>query len=346
MHYRPLGTTGLRVSVLCLGTMTFGQQNTEAEGHRQMELALDHGVNMVDTAEMYAVPPSRETQGETERILGSWFKHTGKRDRMILATKVTGPSAGFPWIRDGKTRLVTDAITDAVEGSLRRLGTDVIDLYQLHWPNRHTNIFGQLGYAPDPEEDFVPPEETLRALEGLVTSGKVRFLGLSNESPWGVMRFLAAAEAQGLPRMQAIQNPYSLLNRSYEIGLAEISDRERIGLLAYSPLAGGSLTGKYLDGARPQGSRWTIDPRGSRYDNPHCAAAIRRYGALARDHGLDPGQMALAYVNSRPFLTATIIGATTEAQLLSNLASANVTLPEAVLAGIEAIHTDHPNPGP
>jgi aryl-alcohol dehydrogenase-like predicted oxidoreductase len=347
MDYRRLGRTDIRVSTLCLGTMTWGEQNTEAEAHQQLDAAVAAGLNFIDTAEMYPVPPKAATYGRTEQYIGTWLKRRGARDKVILATKVVGRSESFGYVRDGRPRLDAKNITAALHDSLRRLQTEYVDLYQLHWPDRHTNYFGQLGYQPEPEApDTVPIAETLEVLGDLVTAGKIRHVGLSNETPWGTMTFLNVAEQRGLPRVVSVQNPYNLLNRSFEVGLAEIAHREDTGLLAYSPLAFGTLTGKYLDGARPSGARLTLFTRFSRYTGAIGQAATRAYVDLARDHGLDPAQMALAYVTSRPFLTSNIIGATSPAQLQTDLDSVHVTLSAEVLQGIEAIHTRHPNPCP
>lgn len=348
MEFRRLGTTGLDVSVICLGTMTWGVQNSEADAHAQLDRAVDvHGINFIDTAEAYPVPPSPAVQGDTERHIGSWFRRNpGRRRQTILATKVVGANNASPYIRDGKGHLDRAAIVAAVEGSLERLQTDYIDLYQTHSPDRFVNAFGRLDYVHDPARDHASIDETLRALEELVTSGKVRHIGVSNETPWGLHRHLLLHETRGLPRIQSIQNPYNLLNRSFEVGLSEIAIRERCGLLAYSPLAMGVLTGKYLDGARPPAARLTMYERFKRYDKARQEPATRRYVALAREAGLDPGQMALAFVNSRPFLTANIIGATTLAQLDANAASAAIRLPDDLVARIDAIHADDPNPCP
>ncbi|MES1954255.1 NADP(H)-dependent aldo-keto reductase [Salinisphaera hydrothermalis] len=348
MEYRKLGPTALEVSAICLGTMTFGEQNSEADAHEQLDYALDRGVNFIDAAEMYPVPPRAETQGRTETYIGSWLARTGRRDDVVLATKVTGHArTPMEYLRDGETpRLTPDHIRRAIEGSLARLQTDHIDLYQLHWPDRSTNTFGKRGYIHDASETPVPIEETLGELARLVDEGKIRYVGLSNETPWGVMRFLRAAERESLPRAVSIQNPYSLLNRTFEIGLAECSIREQIGLLAYSPLAFGMLSGKYLDGAKPEGARLTRWERFARYSGERAAQATADYVALAREHGLDPAQMALAYVTSRDFVTSNIIGATTMEQLASNIDSAELTLSDEVLAGIEAIHADNPDPSP
>ena len=345
MEYRKLGRTGVEVSVICLGTMTWGKQNTEAEAHGQLDMALDAGVNFIDTAEMYPVPPEAETYTRTEQYIGNWLAARGNRDKVVLATKVVGRS-DMPHIRGGRAVLDRRNIEAALDGSLKRLRTDYIDLYQLHWPDRNTNYFGALGYQPAAEEDTVPIEETLRVLADQVAAGKVRHIGLSNETPWGAMKFLQLAGQLNLPRVVSIQNPYSLLNRSYEIGLAEVSHREDCGLLAYSPLGFGMLSGKYLDGARPAGARLTLFERFSRYSSPRAERATAAYVALARAHGLDPAQMALAYVHSRPFLTSTIIGATCQEQLRDNLASMDLALPKELLEGIEAIHHDNPNPSP
>ena len=346
MHYRPLAGTGIEVSALCLGTMTFGRQNSEAEAHDQLDLAVERGINFIDTAELYPVPPEAETQGRTERYIGTWLaRRPSLRERLVIATKVAGPADWVPWIRGG-SGLDRQHVRAAIEGSLRRLGTDYIDLYQVHWPARQTNFFGKLGY-PWPEDDEATPiAETLQALAELVDEGLVRHIGVSNETPWGVHEWLRQAERLGLPRIVSIQNPYNLLNRSYEVGLAEFSHREGVGLLAYSPLAFGVLSGKYLDGARPPGARLTLFTRFDRYSGPQAEAATAAYVRIAREHGLDPAQMALAFVTSRPFVTSNIIGATTLAQLRSNLDSIELELDEAVLAAIDAVHTEHPNPAP
>ena len=346
MQHRPLGHTGIDVSVLCLGTMTFGEQNTEAQAHAQLDRALAAGVNFIDTAEMYPVPPRAETQGRTESYIGRWLAARGCRDQVILATKVAGPGDWINWLRGGGHRLDRRNIEAALDESLRRLHTDYVDLYQLHWPDRETNFFGKLGFSPAQEDDSVPLLETLEVLGDLVKAGKVRAVGVSNETPWGLMRYLGLAEQHGLPRMASIQNPYSLLNRTFEIGLAEVAIRERCGLLAYSPLGFGVLSGKYLGGQRPAGARLTLFERFSRYSNPESERATARYVELARRHGLDPAQMALAWVTSRPFTTSNIIGATTLEQLESNLESVELRLSDEVIAQIEAIHQAQPNPAP
>jgi len=347
MQYRRLADSGLEVSALCLGTMTFGEQNTQQQAFEQLDMALDAGVNFIDTAEMYAIPPRVETLGSTETIIGRWLRQRGCRDRVVIATKVSGPGRDWlPYIRGGNNHLDRRNIHAAIGDSLRRLQTDVIDLYQLHWPERHTNCFGRLGYVHQEDPDEVPLLETLQALAELVEAGKVRFIGVSNETPWGLMRLLGLAETHGLPRVVSIQNPYSLLNRSFEIGLAEISHREEVGLLAYSPLGFGVLAGKYLAGQRPPGARLTLFPHYTRYSNPQAQRATRDYVTLAHDHGLDPAQMALAFVTSRPFVTSNIIGATTREQLQSNLDSLQLTLSQPLLEEIDAIHQRQPNPSP
>ncbi len=344
MQYTTLGTTQLKVSRICLGTMTWGQQNSEAEAHEQLDYALEQGINFVDTAEMYPVPPRAETQGRTEAYIGSWLKNRADRDRIILATKVAGPSRNMGHIRP-EMRLDRANIVAAIETSLRRLQTDYVDLYQLHWPDRNVNCFGQLGYVHQQDEQMTPLLESLEVLGELVDDGKVRYIGVSNESPWGVMTCLHLAEQHGLPVIQSIQNPYNLLNRSFEVGLAEVAMREGVGLLAYSPLAFGTLSGKYLD-AQPENARVTLFERFVRYSRQEAVAATRDYVALARAHGLDPAQMALAFVNSRPFVASNIIGATTMDQLAADIASIDLELPEAVVTGIEAIHAANSNPAP
>ena len=350
MPTRQLGTTDLHVSLICLGTMTWGQQNTEAEAHTQMDCALDYGVNFFDTAEMYPVPGRAETQGKTETYVGSWFANRKNRDKVILATKVVGPT-GMGWVRPElpkeQIRLDRKNITLAVENSLKRLQTDYIDLYQIHWPDRDTNYFGQRGYVHNDDETPTPLEETLGVMADLIQQGKIRHVGLSNETPWGTMECLALAKYKGLPRVVSVQNPYSLLNRLYEVGLSEVSIREQCGLQAYSPLAFGVLSGKYLDNTATSDARLNQFPGYfGRYSTTEGVAATKAYVELARQHNIDPSQMALAYVNSRDFVTSNIIGATTMEQLKIDMESAFVTLPPEVLADIEAIHTRYPNPSP
>ncbi len=346
MHYRKLGRTDLNVSALCLGTMTWGEQNTEEQGFAQIERAKAAGINFLDTAEMYPVPPRPETYAATERVIGNWFKRQGDRADWILASKIAGPGNGISHIRDGQLKFNREHIVAALDASLQRLQTDWIDLYQLHWPERSTNFFGKLGYQHTQDHLDTPLQETLQVLDEQVKAGKIRHVGLSNETPWGTMKFLGLADSGNLPRPVSIQNPYNLLNRPFEVGLAEVAIREQCGLLAYSPLAFGMLSGKFENGARPAGSRLALFSRFTRYANDQAIAATSRYVALAREHGLDPAQMALAFVTAQPFVTSNIIGATSLEQLDSNLASIDLQLSEEVLAGIEAIHKAQPNPAP
>jgi aryl-alcohol dehydrogenase-like predicted oxidoreductase len=347
MQYRKLGNTEIDVSVICLGTMTWGQQNTREQAFEQMDYALSQGVNFFDTAELYAIPPRHETYGRTEEIIGEWMQARGTRDQLVLASKIAGPGEDWiPHIRGGKTRFDHSDITLALDASLKRLQIDYLDLYQLHWPQREANFFGKLGFEAPAEEHITPILETLEALGEQVKAGKIRHIGLSNETPWGVMQFLHYAEQAGLPRIVSVQNPYSLLNRCYEVGLAEASWREQVGLLAYSPLGFGVLSGKYLNDTQPEGARLTLFPDYTRYSSPAAVAATEAYVTLARSHGLDPAQMALAYVNNRPFLTSTIIGATTMEQLRSDIDSINLNLSDEVLTVIEDIHNRHANPSP
>jgi aryl-alcohol dehydrogenase-like predicted oxidoreductase len=351
MEYRTLGRTNIKVSAIGLGTMTFGEQNSEADGHQQLDYAVDQGVNLIDTAEMYSVPPRAETYGSTERIIGSWLKRSGKRDKVVLATKVAGPGAvlGVGHVRGGDNRLDRQNILDAVESSLQRLQTDYIDLYQLHWPSRPANFFGRLGYQ-HPEQvaaaQAVTIEETLGALGELVRAGKIRHVGLSNETPWGMHRFLQLAENAGQERVVSIQNPYSLLNRTFEIGLAEMSIREDVGLLAYSPLAFGVLSGKFLNGARPPEARMVRWSRFARYSGEYADRATAAYAQVAARHGLNMAQMALAFARQQPFVTSVLIGATTMEQLTTNLASSTLQLGQEVIQDIDAVHKSHPNPCP
>jgi len=349
MQYRPLGRTNINVSLITLGTMTWGEQNTEAEAHAQLDYATERGINLIDVAEMYPVPPKAETQGLSERYLGTWLKKSGKRDQLLIATKATGPARkphNPRHVRGGINNFDRKGLTEALNGSLDRLQLDHVDLYQLHWPDRSVNSFGQLNYSHIADEETVAIEETLGVLSEFVKAGKIRHIGLSNETSWGVAQFLRAAEKFDLERIVTIQNPYNLLNRTFEINLAEFAHREQVGLLAYSPLAFGMLSGKYENGARPAGGRLTLFERFVRYTNPQAEAATKAYVALARKHGIDPAQLALAYVNSRPFVTSNIIGATTLEQLRSNIDSLSVQLSPEVVEQIDAIHKTQPNPAP
>ncbi|MGN8133344.1 NADP(H)-dependent aldo-keto reductase [Paraburkholderia sp. 22099] len=350
MEYRRLGDSDVQVSLIGLGTMTWGEQNTEQEAHAQIDYALDHGVNLIDTAEMYPVPPRAETQGSTERFIGTWLaRHRGAREKIVLATKIAGPARqphNPRHIRGEGNQFDRKNLTEALNDSLTRLQTDYVDLYQLHWPDRSTMTFGRTAYPWVDDAYTVPIEETLSVLAEFVKAGKVRHIGVSNETPWGVAQFLRAAEKLGLPRIVSIQNPYSLLNRTYEVGLSEYAHRDNIGLLAYSPLAFGWLSGKYEGGARPAGARISLFERFQRYSKPQSIQATTRYVELAKRHGLSPAQFALAFVNSRPFLTSNLIGATSLDQLRENIASADVELPVEALAEIDALHELQPNPAP
>lgn len=345
MKMRTLGHSDLTVSELCLGTMTFGAQNTEAESHAQLDYVLANGINFLDVAEMYPVPTSAKYQGRSEQYIGSWMRERGNRDQVIVATKAAGPADMVSYLRPD-IHFDRRNIEQAIEGSLKRLDTDYIDLYQLHWPDRSANFFGQQGYSHKPEKDGTPILETLQVLKDQVDAGKIRYIGVSNETAWGLMSFLKYAELMDLPRVVSIQNPYSLLHRLPEFALAEVMMRENVQLLAYSPLAFGTLTGKYLNDARPEGSRLALFPHYQRYLTPEGVRGTEQYVALAREHGLDPVQMALAFVNNREFMGSTILGATTVEQLALAVGSADVELSCEVLAGIEAIHQQYPTPCP
>lgn len=341
MIYKKLGRTDLDVSLICLGTMTWGRQNTESEGHEQMDYALDRGVNFWDTAEMYAVPPTADTYGKTEEIIGTWFKESGRRDEVILASKIAGPGLG--WVRDG-TQINRKSILEAVEGSLKRLQTDYIDLYQLHWPNRGSYHFSRFwDYSPDFDVQAVEANmvEVLETLGELVQAGTLRHVGLSNETSWGMQRWIRLAERQNLPRMASIQNEYSLLCRHFDGDLQEVALAEDCGLLAWSPLATGMLSGKYIGGKRPKGSRWTLVNNTPR-DNKQAHEAVAAYMKVAKKHGLDVTQMALAFVNMQPFVTANIIGATTMEQLKSNIDSVDITLSNECLKDITTVRRRYP----
>lgn len=346
MKRRQLGNTDINVTEICLGTMTWGQQNTQAEGFEQMDYALERGIDFFDTAELYPVPPMAETYTRTETIIGNWFKERGTRNKVFLASKIAGRAPNLHWIRDGQTKFNRETIRGALENSLNRLRTDYVDLYQLHWPERVTNFFGVLGYR-HVDKEFTPLVEAVETMGELIREGKIRHWGLSNETAWGTMKFLQIADQLNLPRPVTVQNPYSLLNRSYEVGLAEVSHREQIGLLAYSPLAFGVLSGKYIDGKDDKNSRLNLFGKHfSRYNNDEARAATREYMELARAHNLTPTQLALAFVTSRSFLTSNIIGATSMEQLKENIATAEVSLDKPLIKEIEKIHKRWSNPAP
>jgi aryl-alcohol dehydrogenase-like predicted oxidoreductase len=347
MEYRELGRTGVKISALTLGTMTFGEQNTESEGHAQMDYAMERGINIFDAAEIYPIPPKPETQGRTEAIIGTWMAMRKNRDKVLIATKAAGRSKTIDWLRDdgSLSRQSPAQIVEAVDKSLARLKTDYIDLYQLHWPDRPLRIFEGLEYVRL-SGDAHPIHDILTTLSKLVRDGKVRFIGLSNETPWGVMNFLKLAEQHDLPRPASIQNAFNLVNRSYEVGLSEITHQEQISLLAYSPLGQGYLTGKYENGALPPGSRKTLFDRLGRYEQGNGPRAVSAYVALAKKHGLEPAQMAVAYAVSREFVTSVIIGATDTKQLKTDIDGSDLKLPGALLEDIEKIHLDYPNPCP
>jgi len=348
MKYRKLGTTDIDVSVICLGTMTFGEQNSQQEGFDQMDYALERGINFFDTAELYAVMPRKETYGKTEEIIGSWFQQKKNRSKVILASKIASKTENdLTWIRDGAEKLGFDKknMNAAIDASLQRLQTDYIDLYQLHWPERKVPKFGKLDFEYDPyDNEWTQIEEVLDNLNNLIKSGKIRYVGLSNETPWGVMKFLHVAKEKNLPRMMSIQNVYSLVNRVFDIANSEVSIRENCGLLAYSPLAGGRLSGKYIN-QQPKNARYTLWP--SRFDRHHTVRgekAIAKYVDLAKKYNIAPSTFANAYVNDRPFVTSNIIGATTIEQLRENIDSIDITLSNEILHEIEDIHLSDPNP--
>ena len=348
MKYRKLGTTGLEVSVICLGTMTFGEQNSQQDGFEQLDYALERGVNFIDTAELYAVMPRKETYGKTEEIIGNWLKERNNRDKVILASKIASKSDDLEWIRGGSKTLGFDKknMNEAIDASLKRLKTDYIDLYQLHWPERKVPLFGQLDFQHDPNDnEWTSIEEVLFNLNELVRVGKVRYVGLSNETPWGVMKFLNTAREKNLPRMMSIQNVYSLVNRVFDIANSEVSLAEQCGLLAYSPLAGGRLTGKYIGNNQPQNARYTLWPRRfSRHHTKRGEIAIEKYVNLAKKYNMKPATFANAFVNDRPFVTSNIIGATSMHQLKENIDSINITLSQEILKEINDIHASDPNP--
>jgi len=346
MNYRKLGNTDLDVSTICLGTMTWGEQNSQEEGFEQMDYALDQGINFWDTAELYSVPPKEETFGHTEIIIGNWFNKTKKREKIILASKVAGPTR--PYVRGGGSQYDIKNITEALEGSLKRLQTDYIDLYQLHWPERNTNMFGKLGYEHKDKEDWNKFEDVLENLKKFIDQGKVRYVGLSNETAWGTKKYLEISKDQNLPRMMSVQNPYSLLNRTYEVGLAEVSIREKIGLLAYSPLASGYLSGKYRNETYPKGSRMERDWDfwKYRYNTPNLKNAVDEYYKISKKYNLDMSQMSLKFCEIQPFMTSVIIGATTMEQLKTDIESVNVKLTDEIIKEINEVQTIYPNPCP
>ena len=345
MKYKKLGTTDIDVSLICLGTMTWGTQNNQDEAFDQMNYAFEKGVNFFDTAELYSVPPNAESFGKTEKIIGNWFKEKKNREKVILASKIAGP--GCSWIRNGRNCFNEKDIKDAIDGSLKRLKTDYIDLYQLHWPERSTNYFGQREYEIDKNEknwnDF---ESVLIALDKFVKKGKIRYIGVSNETPFGLSKFLEISKNKNLPRVMTVQNPYNLVNRTYEIGMSEISIREKCGLIPYYPLATGYLSGKYRNNQMPKNSRQALFKGWERFGNPKALKAYEKYFRLAENYNLSPTHLAHAFVNSRPFVTSNIIGATTMDQLRENIESVDVSLDQEIFDKINLIHNDHPNPSP
>ena len=346
MNFKKLGNTDLKVSTICLGTMTWGEQNNQKEAFEQMDYAISQGINFFDTAEMYAVPSTEKTFGKTETIIGNWFKERNNRKKVILATKISGP--GLSWIRGGGLQYTKENISSALLGSLERLQTDYIDLYQLHWPERNTNYFGKLGYKHKTEErewnDF---ESILRTLKQFVDEGKIRYIGLSNESAWGLSKFLELSRSQNLPRVMSVQNPYNLLNRTYEVGLAEISIREQSGLLAYSPLASGVLSGKYRNNQKPKGSRLQLfGDYFPRYAGKSSNLAVEEYFKVAKKHKISLAQLSLAFVNQQSFVTSNIIGATTMKQLEENIGSINIKLSTEIIDEINSVHKNNSNPAP
>ena len=345
MKYTTLPNTDVKVSKICLGTMTFGQQNTEAEGHSQLDFSFEKGINFIDTAEMYSVPARQETYGSTEEIIGTWFKKSGKRDEVVLATKIAGPNPLFTYMRD-KNDFSPASIKFALNQSLKRLQTDYIDLYQLHWPERKTNTFGQRGFKIIEEgwEDNI--QQVLETLQGFIQEGKIKSIGVSNETPWGMMRFLEESKKHNLPRISTIQNPYSVVNRSFEVGMSEICYRENVGLLAYSPMAFGVLSGKFLTGESHPNARINLFPQFARYNSGNTREATRLYNEIAKDFGLTLTELALAFIEKQPFVTSTIIGATNLQQLEQNINTINVSLSEEIMVEVEKVQNNFPNPAP
>ena len=345
MKFKKLGTTDLDVSLICLGTMTWGTQNTEKDAFDQMDYSLAKGVNFFDTAELYSVPPNSDSYGKTEVMIGNWFKKRKNRKKIILATKVAGP--GCNWIRGGKNNFDEKTIGEAIDGSLKRLKTDYIDLYQLHWPERSTNYFGTREYTVDSDEGtWNSFESVLEALDKFIKSGKIRYIGMSNETPYGLSRYIELSKSKKLPRMMSVQNPYNLVNRTYEIGMSEISIREKCGLLVYYPLATGALSGKYRNGQMPKNSRQALFKGWERHLNPLALKAYEEYYKLAKENSLTMAQLAQAFVNTRPFVTSNIIGATTMEQLKENIDSVNIELSDEIMNKINIIHNNNPNPSP
>ena len=347
MIYSKLGHTDIEISKICLGTMTFGEQNSEGEAHEQLDFSLENGVNFIDTAEMYPVPPNKKTQGLTEKYIGSWLKKTNNRHKVVIASKVTGPAPDFSYIRDS-LKIDKKNIESAIEKNLQRLNTDYIDLYQIHWPQRQTNYFGQLNYKYSKEnisEIIDNLYESYETLNFLVKSGKIRSIGLSNDTSWGVMKFLEIAKEKSFSKIVSIQNPYSLLNRSYEINMAEIAEMENMKLLAYSPLGFGILTGKYINN-KPKNSRLSLFNRFDRYSNKNSKDATIKYVEIANKYNITPTQLALSFVNQQPFVASNIIGATNLSQLEENIKSINIILDKEILDEIESVHTNQPNPAP
>ena len=345
MNYRQLGHSTLDVSAICLGSMTWGQQNTEAEAHSQLDFAAERGINFIDTAEMYPVPPREQTYTRTEAIIGNWLQHQ-PRDKWIIASKAAGPRRGFTWIRQGETSFTRHNLRTALEASLKRLKTDYLDLYQLHWPDRHVPLFGQYQFDPSQDTPSLSIHAQLEALAGFVKEGKIRYIGVSNETAWGLMQFVHLANQYDLPRIVSVQNAYSLISRSFEFGLSEIAHREHLSLLAYSPLAFGHLSGKYLNDPNTAGRITEFSGFGQRYEKPNVIPAVTAYAALARQHGMTPAQMALAFVYHRWFVTSTIIGASSLAQLKETLPAMQTPMSPDILADIDAIHLRYTNPAP
>mgnify|MGYP001394184210 CR=1 FL=1 len=345
MKFRKLGNTNLNVSLICLGTMTWGTQNSEKDAFEQMDYSIDQGINFFDTAELYSVPPTKDSYGKTETMIGNWFEKRKNRDKIILASKIAGP--GLDWIRGGKNSFSEKKIEEAIDNSLKRLKTDYIDLYQLHWPERSTNCFGRREYKVDKNEgewnDF---ENVLQSLEKFIKNGKIRYIGVSNETPYGLSKYLEISKNKNLPRMMSVQNPYNLVNRTYEIGMSEISLREKCGLLVYYPLAAGALSGKYRNGKMPKNSRLALFKGWERHLNPLALKAYDEYFKLAKENNLTMVQLAQSFVNSRPFVTSNIIGATTMEQLKENIDSINIELSDEIIEKINQIHNNNPNPSP